>query len=159
MAQGTIAFANYGPFGLDAKVTLLDGTGVGAGFTAQLYYGQPGTPVQSLQPLFPTTRFSSDPPEDRGYVLPLEIPVPGTQEGDRQTFVLRVYNGPAWEASSFRGESNPVTVSLNGGVLPTAYLVGLQPFHVVPIPEPSVFALEVLGGCLLVLLRKTRRHA
>ncbi len=158
--QGSIDFDNLGPNGLDARVTFLDGTGVGVGFTAQLFFGPPGTPVESLQPLLPTTTFQTGPPDARGYVVGRSgIPVPGTFELEFQTFVMRAYNGSTWETSTWRGESNPVTVRLDGGTYPSAYLYGLQPFHVVPIPEPSVFALAAVGGCLLGLCRKPRRHA
>lgn len=160
LGQGTIDFDNLGPNGLDARVTFLDGTGVGVGFTAQLFFGPPGMPVESLQPLLPTTTFQTGPADARGYVVGRSgIPVPGTFELEFQTFVMRAYNGSTWETSTWRGESNPVTVRLDGGTYPSAYLYGLQPFHVVPIPEPSVFALAVVGGCLLGLRRKPRRHA
>src|SRR5262245_43656404 len=67
-AQGTIAFNNRVRPGVDARVTLLDGTPVGADYTAQLYGGREGTAVDSLIPFFPTAQFRTTSTAAMGYV-------------------------------------------------------------------------------------------
>ncbi len=54
------------------------------------------------------------------------------------------------------GASNPLTLTLPTG--PTdpnlTYLVGLQPFPIFPIPEPTTFALAGLGAAALLVFRR-----
>src|SRR4029453_18003817 len=104
MAQGTIYFSNRAGPEIDAPVTYLDGTRVGAGFTAQLFGGPKGTPLMSLEPWFPTAQFYQYPP-GLGYVQPgmhfgiVETPLPF---GAEVSVVMRVFDGPTWEASTCR---------------------------------------------------------
>ncbi len=53
------------------------------------------------------------------------------------------------------GASNPLTLTLPTG--PTdpnlTYLVGLQPFPIFPVPEPTTFALAGLGAAALLIFR------
>jgi hypothetical protein len=152
IAQGEITFMTLEPNKVDAPVTFADGSPVSSGFTGQLYAGPGGTPLAALQPLFPSAAFSQS-----GYVYDSALQVPGVQPGEFATIIMRGYNGLTWEASTFRGESNPITIQTSGGLLPPAYLVGLRGFSVSPVPEPSTLALMALVGIgLLVGTRKFR---
>src|SRR5438105_3664004 len=68
--QGEIVFSNRIPPDIDARVTFLDGSGVGVVFIAQLFGGPAGTPVGALTPLFPTALFRTSTQVAMGYVLP-----------------------------------------------------------------------------------------
>jgi hypothetical protein len=143
--------------GVDAPVSFLDGTPVGAGFTAQLYGGSVGTPVEALSPLFPTTTFSivpPFPPELAGHVVRRFVDLPGFLPGQQVTLVMRAFSGPSWEDSTCRGESNPLTIELFGPRNPPPVLRGLEPFQVDCVAEPSPLAL--LGGAAGVLLLALR---
>jgi hypothetical protein len=74
---------------------------------------------------------------------------------------MRAYNGPDWESSTIRGESNVLLITLFGGGPPPSHLWGLQPFQVLPIPEPSSLALFGLGLPIVLfwLRREKQRRA
>lgn len=148
--QGAVVFNNRVPPDINAKVTLPDGTGVGAGFTAQLYGGPAGTAAGALTPLTPTTTFRTG--AAVGYVNPVDVTVPGVLPGASATIVMKAFNGATFEASSAFGQSSPITVTLGGGTLPPANLTGLTGFAVVP--EPSTIALGILGAGLLLFRRR-----
>ena len=151
LPQGNIAFATKVPglLGVDARATFENGEPVGSGFTAQLFFGEPGTPVTSLEPLLPTGELRL------GYVMGPELVIPGISPNELATFVVRVYNGQEWQSSTCRGESLPRTVPLSGGLQPPATLTGLQPFTVTCIPEPSTVAL-LCAGLVIVFSRSVR---
>ncbi len=65
----------------------------------------------------------------------------------------------AWQAGTpgvLIGASNPLTLTMPTG--PTdpnlTYLVGLQAFTIVPVPEPTTFALAGLGAAALLIFRR-----
>ena len=153
--QGTLVFNNRDlASGINARVTLPDGSGAGPGLTAQLFGGLPGTPIDSLSALFPTTTFR--PEFSTGYVFPISpFIVSSIPPGAQATFVMRVYEGSTWESSRYRGESNPFTITLgaDGAGIPPSPLYGLQPFQLksVPIPEPSTWGLVGCGVAVLSL--------
>jgi hypothetical protein len=151
-AQGVVVFANKVPSsGVDARVTLADGTPVSVGYIAQLYAGPAGTPESSLQPVLPTATFASG--TAVGYIRPVDVHVPGVDIGQIATLQMRVFDGQTWSDSLCRGESNLILVQLGIQTQDGPYLVGLQPFQVVCIPEPSTFAL-LSGGLALLFLKK-----
>ncbi|MCI0537914.1 MAG: hypothetical protein L0Z50_22085 [Verrucomicrobiales bacterium] len=137
---------------VDARVTFLDGTGVGSGFVAQLYGGPDGTPIEKLSPLFPTTTFRTGSLVAMGYVNGVALNVPGVLAGEKATFVMRAFNDSTWETSTCRGESNPITVTASGGSLPPANLFGLKPFQVDCIPELGTLTLVCCGSGFVWLL-------
>jgi hypothetical protein len=150
LGQGSVNFANRVPSNnLFAPVSFEDGRPVGPNFQAQLYGAPAGSRLSDLKPLFPLTSFRSGPPEALGYIIPTILYVPGIPAGAGAVFVMKAFDGLSWETSTFQGESNPVTVTLaNGSGLPPD-LLGLQPFQVHLVPEPSTCALIALGGGLL----------
>lgn len=133
--SGAVVFNNRITGVVDVRVILPDGTGAGAGWTAQLYGGAEGA---SLTPLFPTTTFRTSSAAAMGYVNQVDVTVPGVKPGTRATIVMRVFNGTSFETSPLRYESNPFTITLGGGTLPPASLVGLTSFKLVTDAKPFV---------------------
>lgn len=152
--QGTVHFNTRIPGLVDARFMCSDGLGLGAGFTAQLFGGTEGTPLDRLEPLYPTTTFRTSSVATLGYVNPVDVTVPGVAPGDRAVLLMRAYRGPSWEQATFRMQSNPITITLGGGLLPPANLVGMNGTTIIGgggcIPEPSTVALWVLGLTLMV---------
>lgn len=143
--QGRVRFNNRIPSEMiDGPVTHLDGTPVGR-FTAQLFGGLEGSPVGFLKPLYPTTFFRFNRGIPTGYIREVEVLTTELQPGVKGTFVMRAYDGLLWETSSCRGESLPFTLTLGGGAIPPSGPLGLQPFQVDCIPEPSTWILA--GTC------------
>lgn len=163
-AQGTLNFNNKVGTTVDAKVSRLsDGTGAGAGITAQLALVAPGG---SLTFLLPTTTFKTATAGQKFYVTaPLSFVVPGTAAG--QSINVRML---AWEtsfgsydaaksANGLTGFSNDISVVLGGPVAgaPDALpgnLLGLQSFTISGVPEPTTYALLGLGGLALAIRRR-----
>lgn len=159
-SQGLIIFNNRVTRQVDARVTFPDGTPVGAGFTAQLYGGPAGTPVELLAPLLPTTTFRLTSQAAMGYIFQVEVRVPGVPRFEDATVQMRVYDGESWENSLIRGESNIITLRTISETWPSEYLVGLLPFQVSPIPEPGTAVLLLSGAAgLLVFRRMVRRSS
>lgn len=157
--QGQLVFNTRITGAVDAPVTVAGtGAGPGPGYTAQLYLSSGG----SLTALTPATTFR---PAGTGsaaiasqYVVPVDITVPGVDAGAQATLVMRAWqtslgSADAAAAAGLLGQSAPVTITLGGGLNPPANLTGLQGFTV-PVPEPSVIALGVLGAAALLLRRR-----
>ena len=163
LGQGWVEFENFGA--VDAPIYDVDSRTLLAGpdFLAQLYAAAPG---QSLQPVGVPAPFLSG--EYAGYFQGNDYAIPGVPP-----FATAVVQVVAWRASdgaTFKeanhlgghvGESPHLTLVLGDVQLPSqlpAPLTGLQSFslHVV-VPEPSAFALGLLGGAVLALGRRWRR--
>lgn len=147
--QGQVNFNNRVTGVVDARVTFADGTGVGAGYTAQLFGGPAGTPAAQLTALSPSTTFRTSSAAAQGYVNGVTVEVPGVASGNNATLVMRVF---ATGSSAALGESNPITIAVGGGTLPPSNLAGMNAFTVVP--EPSTIALGALGVAALLLRRR-----
>ena len=160
-AQGIIFFNNRTSIG-DAPISRPDGTGAGAGFTAQLYLLNGST----FTPLTPTTTFRTTSPAVAYFINALDIVVPGVPAGSPATFRMRVFETAcSWDAANaagstfWRGESGDVQVPQLGvfnppdGV-PTPDLAGLQGFDL--IPEPSIIGLGLLAAVPLLYRRGHR---
>jgi hypothetical protein len=160
--QGRVNFATKVGTDVDAPVFIAGTqTGPGPDWSAGLYLSQNG----SLTALTPTVTFR---PAGTGgaaianrYVAGQVLDVPQITPGNAATFVMRAWltslgSFDAAKASGGGfGESAPVTIAaLGGGQLPESNLTGLQSFTVVPVPEPSVIALGVLGASALLLRRR-----
>jgi hypothetical protein len=155
--QGTVNFANrVNATAVDGRVTLEDGTPVGGNFQAQLFAAHAGASLSELKPIFPITSFRANRPEVMGYIDPIILTIPNIPAGARAVVLMKAFDGSNWETSTYRGESNPVTVTLANGGLPPD-LVGLQPFQVHLVPEPCACALFVFGvGAFFLTLRRRR---
>jgi hypothetical protein len=154
-AQGTLVFNNRIVGSVDARVTY-QGTGVGAGYTAELLAGPN---ANQLTALTPTATFRTSPDAALGYInAPANaLTVPTVAPGGTATVVMRAFNGADFASSQIRGASQPIQVVLGGAGNPPslpANLVGLQPFALTLIPEPSTIALAVLGAAALFLRRR-----
>jgi len=157
--QGTIDFSTRISGVVDAPVARPDGTGAGAGFTAQLYIVN-GT---SLTAVTPTTPFRTASPAAAFYnVDPGSFAIAGTTAGQTVTLRMYAFNGTAWNSAdtTVMGVSNDISVTLGGAGSPPAVpatLAGLTGFTMknVAVPEPSTIALGILGlGALLIRRRK-----
>lgn len=125
--QGQVNFNNRVTGDVDAIVTL-NGVGVSAGWSAQLYGGPAGTAVAALTPIAPITAFRTG--AAAGYVNGGVVTVPGVAAGAQAVLVLRAFNGATFESSLGTGTSNPITVSLGGGVVTPPNLTGMNAFSV-----------------------------
>ena len=139
--SGAVIFNNRVIGTVDVRVLLPDGTPAGAGWTAQLYGGPEGG---AWSPLFPATSFRTPSTATLGYVVPVDVTVPGVAPGAKATLVMRVYNGSSFENSTVRLESNPFTVVLGGGTLPPPNLEGLKSFRNVSNEPPRLSSLTLL---------------
>lgn len=156
-AQGTVSFSNLNRgAGIDAPVTFADGTRVSANddYYAKLYAARPGTPLTSLEPIFPIRPFRSNAP---GYFEPLNLTVAGINPGEQAVVVVRAFQGQTWEGSICRGESNLLLVTLSGGLATPTDLTGLQSFEVSCVPEPYVWSIFV-AGLILIFKRQIWGH-
>lgn len=134
--QGTVVFNNRVGGVVDARVVLADGTGAGVGWKAQLFGGPEGG---TLVPLLPMTSFRTTSAAAAGYIVGIDLTLPGVAPGAKATFVMKAFNGNSFDASSVRYESNPFTITMGGGTLPPANLVGLQSFKLISsVASPSI---------------------
>lgn len=155
--QGTILFNNRPSTG-DARVTRPDGTGAGAGISAQLFLvGAGGT----LTALTPATTFRTTSAAAAFFVNPVTVTVPGIAAGNPATVRMRAWEGANYDGSLLRGESNDITIAGLGGTpagggapIPDPGLDGLQGFALQVIPEPSTLALGLLGATALLFRRR-----
>jgi hypothetical protein len=154
---GELNFANRATGAqLDAPVSDVTGKHVGAGYTAQLYGRLAMSPAFPFEPLFPKTTFRLD---DSGYILPVLVEVPFLSPPEQGFFVMRVYNGLDWESSTIRGESGVLRLDTGGGgIIPPTDLIGLQPFQVMAVPEPSSVMVGCLGAVVLGLASCQRKQ-
>jgi hypothetical protein len=162
--QGTIVFNNRtGP--IDAPVRRPDGTGAGAGISAQLFLvtGAPG--AETYTALTPATTFRTTSPAAAFYVNQQTVSVPTVAPGSSATVVMRAWEGTSYDAAAggngmLFGQSGAVTISLGGtpagggAPLPDAILTGLTGFNLTAIPEPSTLALGLLGAAALLYRRR-----
>lgn len=93
--QGTVIFNNRTPTG-DARITRVDGTGAGAGITAQLFLVGSGG---SLTPLLPTTTFRTTPAAATYFVNEVMVTIPGVPAGSPATLRMRAWEGPSYEGT------------------------------------------------------------
>lgn len=166
--QGSILFESYG-YTTDAKVTYgantdgAVGTGIGSAYNAALLYGfgdisDPGS--LTLLPGVTATFNSGIVPA--GYFVyagsaGATITIPGYVSGP-VTFQVIAFNGPDFNSSSIRGASSLFTVAgLATGQSPAdEFGPALQGFSVVPVPEPTTFALAGLGIASMLIFRRRK---
>jgi len=158
--QGTVSFHNRPSTG-DARITRPDGTGAGAGFTAQLFLDGSNTA------LTPTTTFRTTSAAAAFFLSPIDVTVPGAAPGTSATVYMRVWDSSvaSWEAAVAANlmrspdAAQRITIAALGGVneqtgaiIPTPDLAGLTGFALVP--EPSTIALGILGAAALLYRRR-----
>jgi hypothetical protein len=155
--QRGVLFVTYSPNSrIDAPVSYPDGARVGPEFIGQLFAGPAGTPVSALAPLLPVEHFGffPDQPQFNGYIFGGIVMIPNVEGNQFATIVLRAYNSDSWETSSYRGESEPITIRLGTPSGTASELIGLEGFNVQPVPEPSTLMIALIGG--LLLLKRAR---
>lgn len=146
-AQGEVNFGTKVGISVDAKITDCLGNGVtsppyAAALQVMEVNGSFITIPQS------TTTFRTG--AAVGYVVPLTVIVPGRPMGTVATLRVVAFAGPSFEQATARGVSNPVTLTLGGGLGLPPDLVGLQGFSMC-IPEPTTMAVFVFAGATLLL--------
>lgn len=164
-AQGTVTFGN------SSGTAVVDGqTGMNSAaniYVAGLYYSldlgatvNPDVPTDGLAIVGATTAVRAN-----GVILGGTRTVADASPGQTVLMQVRVWEtqyatyADAVAAGGWVGASNPLNVSLGGGAIPTASLVGsgLQGFSTAQVPEPSVIALGILGSIGgLVLIRRRK---
>ncbi|HYE31884.1 MAG TPA: PEP-CTERM sorting domain-containing protein [Methylomirabilota bacterium] len=154
-AQGQLNFNNRLTGVVDAPISRPDGTGAGAGVTAELVLVQGGSETV----LTPVTTFRTSSAAATFYVNPVDVIVPGVQAGQTATLKVRAYEGASYATATLRGESATFNLALGGtppggAPLTPPALAGLQGFALQVVPEPSTIALGVLGAAALLLRRR-----
>jgi len=168
-AQGTVNFANAGAgFNAQVYIDVVGGSQfAGAGYMAQLLLVGTGG---SLTPVGNVANFIAG---ANGYFNGGAVTVPGIAAGANATFQIFAWNGAsgqaayapalaAWQAGLiYGGYAKPdagVTIALGGAPGPPQgppnALVGLQPWNVTIVSEPSTIALGIIGGLALLLRRR-----
>ena len=172
-AQGTVNFANFAA-GVNAPalwerqapppINYVYGRLAGPDYAAQLYYAAPGTGsnIDSYTPLAGVVPLQSGVGE--GYFMGRSTTIPGFGQGMPISIIVAIFStlrGPDYATSRDNGGtggfSNPVNVTLGGGVTPPPNLVGLQSVAV-PVPEPTAMTFLVTGGLLMLWARATRQR-
>ena len=167
-AQGELFFSTRNPAaGVNAPVYLSifpgpsTGPGPGPAYSAALFLN--GV-------LVPGSLTTFQPPGQGGsaildrYVVPLTVQFPGIAIGSVVTFDMRAWATAAgsYAAAEPRGDeyqsgqSPELTVTLGGGTLPPADLPAFFSGFVLDFPEPSTFALGLMGVLAMALYRKSR---
>jgi hypothetical protein len=165
-AQGHIFFNNYG-YSTDAKVTYDSGSGVGLNntFTAGLWYflgtatisdgtGSAGLPVGwELSPV--TAQFATAAPA--GYFNGPIANILDYTSGPI-TFAVLAYQGSTYNTAVVRAHSAAFTLPsiATGQSGASEFGPGSQTFAVLPVPEPSIFALSGIGAAVLMLIRRKK---
>ena len=126
---GWLTFNNRIGNVVDAPVSRPDGSGAGAGVTAQLFRVSSDG---SLLPLFPTTTFRTSPAAARYYVMPdtAAVAVGSIEPFETVTLRMRAWEGKSFATASLRGESKDFFISFGGqpSLQPPMYLSGLEGF-------------------------------
>jgi len=172
-AQGYIMLDNYASsgqiitYGAGSNGTV--GTGVN-GYTVGLYYALgsqtfsdgtgiavPGAPFTLGAGNGSTTPLTS------GYFSATDpFGVPGSSAGGTVSIIVVAYSGADYASSQYRGHSAAITMTaLANTANPPAAIGTAVPgpgvmFSVLPVPEPSTFALAGLGAAALLIFRRKK---
>lgn len=143
--------------GINAGVTyegvLVDGAN---GWKAQLYAGDEPS---ALVPVSGVVDFRTG--AAAGYISGGAVTIEGKPNGSQVWLAIAAWNiadGASYEVASAAfgpvGMSLPIQVSLDGPPNTPPNMIGLQPWSVAIIPEPSTMALGLLGFAALMLRRR-----
>jgi hypothetical protein len=137
----------------------------GAGFSAQLYAE---LTAGSFTPLGVPVAFRTG--AAAGYVVSSQVAVPGFVAGTSLNIMMKAWDNAGGTVTSYEaalaglravGFSNTIDVGPLGGVPPGGgppitdpNLTGLTGFALVPVPEPSTYALLAFGAAALLLRRR-----
>jgi hypothetical protein len=149
--QGIITFFSLNEI---TKNTALGGGGAGAGYTAGLFLASDlNTPIGTTD-FVPGT----------GFLNAIDVTVPGFGVGTSSAlFVVRAWEtGKTYATSTARGEHAPFTSTALGGPQPpnppaTPPDLGPNFTGFVITPEPSTYALGVLGLGALAMMRRRKK--
>jgi len=165
LAQGQFTFGNKNltttpP--INAKVFNEKGIAAGialdgAAYWTQAYVKLAGNPDSSYAPVGTAVNFRTG--TSAGYIVPVVITTPyaGGESIQVQMRAWEASGGTSYEAAlaagKLYGKSDPVTLAVTVAPAPPADMIGLQSFAL--IPEPSTFALGILGAAALLLRRRS----
>ena len=102
-ADMLIVFNNRVVGVVNAPVSRPDGTGAGAGVTAQLCMVSDDGKLTALTP---TTSFRTSLAAAEFFVQPTQVTIPGIKQGAAVKLRLRAWAGATFDSSPLRGESN-----------------------------------------------------
>jgi len=99
-----------------------------------------------------------------GYLNAIDVTVPGFGVGSSPIFVVRAWEtGKTFATSANRGEHAPFTAGPLGGpqppnppATPPDLGPGFTGFTIAPVPEPTTYALGVLGLGALAMMRRRK---
>lgn len=131
---GQVYFNNRVGTEVNAPVLRPDGSGAGAGVTAQLFLVGTGGQLSALPP---TTTFRTNTPSAWGYINGVTVTVPTAAPGTTVTLRMRAWEGVSYDSATLRGESNDVTVVLGGETVVPPNLVGLRGFTLQVVVGPG----------------------
>ena len=151
-SQGTVNFANLAA-GVNAPVRDASGQ-LCVGCMAQLYAG----PANTTDPSVLMANGGPAPflPAQPGYFQGGNRTI-GFPTGTTVTFQVRAWvtaSGATWDSATERGESNLIQVMLP--VSGSVNLIGLQPFSLSVVPEPSSYALAALSAVAFLVFGMRR---
>lgn len=161
LAQGQFTFGNKNLISdppINAKVFDKDGTTALTGpYLTQAYVKLATDPDSSYAPVGSAVSFRAG--ANAGYIVS-SIVTTGIAGGTPVTVVMRAWESTgatsyeaAIAAGKLVGESNPVNLTVTVAPATPPDMLGLQSFSL--IPEPSTFALGILGAAALFLRRRS----
>jgi len=160
LAQGFLNFAN-GAAGVNAAIRDTDGTLLsGAGFQAILYFAPGTNALEASLTSVNNTQTSFATGASAGFFFGGTKSIAGTAGGDvvsAQVRAWRLSDGATWDIASIAGKAgkgNIISIKLAAAGSGVPNLVGITPFNLAQIPEPSTIALALLGGSLLLFRRR-----
>jgi hypothetical protein len=165
LAQGQFTFGNKNLIAtppIDAKVFDKDGTTAlsGANYLAQAYVKLASDPDSSYAPVGTAVQFRTG--NNAGYIVS-GVVTTGFAGGTAVNVVMRAWEasgGTSYEAAIAAGKLvgqsdilNPVALTVTVAPATPPDMLGLKSFSL--IPEPSTFALGLLGAAALLLRRRS----